>query len=448
MSEFVDWLPTTEEMLSWIETVVAQGIRRSGYPADASVRHWVAEQLRGLGCEVRTEPVEVLGWESGPASLSAWLDAEPDRKIQVHGFPLPFTESSTGTAGPLVRMTEEMPTTPGFLAVDEVELSEVPLSTLREIAVSVYDPDGEFDTLTQTLPFGPQMQQVAEPAMAAGAAGYLGATTGFPWDTCDYYVPYDAVRRPIPGMWMTRSDSRRVLDLMSQGPCSGVLTAQSDLADTTTENVVATLPGASDHWVIIGSHHDAPWASAVEDASGIAMVLAAATHWSRVPQAQRPHNLMFLLNGGHMAGLAGGRAFVARHRQDLLPNVVLELHLEHAALRCRPEDGKLVATDEPEVRWWFASSGLEDVVLDAITEQGLRRSLIFPPDALFPEPPTDGAHFHRERVPLVHFITAPPYLFDSCDTLDKIDADGLVPLSRAAIHIVAATAGHKPPRTT
>lgn len=37
-------------------------------------------------------------------------------------------------------------------------------------------------------------------------------------------------------------------------------------------NVTGTLPGRSDQWVIVASHHDAPWASAVEDASGVALV--------------------------------------------------------------------------------------------------------------------------------------------------------------------------------
>ncbi|ATL68206.1 M28 family peptidase [Nocardia terpenica] len=440
-------LPSTDEMLSWIETIVAQGIRRPGYPADESVRRWVARRLGELGCEVRSEPVEVPRWRSGPASLSVRLDADPAQQLLVRGFPLPFTASSEGTAGPLVHMTADgIDAPPGFLAVDEVGLIEWPLSVLRDKAIGAYDPDNEFATMTQTMPFGPRMHEVAEPAIAAGAAGYLGATTGFGWDTCEYYVPYDTVRRPIPGMWMTGSDSRQVLDLMAQGPCTGVLATGSDVTDATSANVVATLPGASEHWVVIGSHHDAPWASAVEDASGIALVLAAAMYWSRVPRAQRPHNLMFLLTAGHMTHLAGARAFVERHRADLLPEVVLELHLEHAARRCRPVNGKLVATGEPEVRWWFASAGLESVVLEAITEQRLHRSLIFAPDALFPEPPTDGAHFHRERVPLVHFISAPPYLFDSCDTLDKVDADGLVPLSRAAVRIVAATAGQRPRR--
>ena len=41
----------------------------------------------------------------------------------------------------------------------------------------------------------------------------------------------------------------------------------------------------------------------------------------------------------------------------------------------------------------------------------------------------------------MNFLAAPFYLFDAMDTLDKIDREHLVPLTRAAIRIVASTAG-------
>ena len=82
--------------------------------------------------------------------------------------------------------------------------------------------------------------------------------------------------------------------------------------DITSYNVVGELPGADEDMVIIGSHHDGPWASAVEDASGVAMVLAQAAYWSLIAPPQRPHRLIFLLNAGHMSGGAGVRGFIER----------------------------------------------------------------------------------------------------------------------------------------
>jgi hypothetical protein len=136
------------------------------------------------------------------------------------------------------------------------------------------------------------------------------------------------------------------------------------------------------------------------------------------------------------------QAFVGRHAERLARTVV-EIHLEHAAREGRGEAGRLVATDQPEVRWWFTSriGLLEDAVEQAIRAEDLRRSFIMQPDGFppgNPMPPTDGAYFHPAGVPLVHFLTAPMYLFDARDTLDKVHAPSLVPVTRAVIRIIEA----------
>ena len=73
-------------------------------------------------------------------------------------------------------------------------------------------------------------------------------------------------------------------------------------------------------------------------------------------------------------------------------------------------------------------------------EHRLDRSLILTPNALAPFPTTDGGLFHLEGVPLVNYLTAPWYLFDAADTLDKVDLASLSAVSRAAFDIVRGTA--------
>jgi hypothetical protein len=152
--------------------------------------------------------------------------------------------------------------------------------------------------------------------------------------------------------------------------------------------------------------------------------------------------MLFLLTSGHMCHGAGTRAFIDAHK-DLFDKVVLEMHLEHPARECVGNDGELVPTDDPEVRWWFTSRNdrLIGAVEDAIRAEDLRRSLIMPPDVFGPHPTTDGGFFHLENVPLVNFLTAPMYLFDSRDTIDKIHEASLEPVTRAAIRIINSTRG-------
>ena len=143
-----------------------------------------------------------------------------------------------------------------------------------------------------------------------------------------------------------------------------------------------------------------------------------------------------------MSGGAGLLAYIDAHR-DELDDVVLEVHLEHAALETEVVDGEVVATDVPVPRWFFTSRipVLEKTVFDALSAEELGRSMVVAPDAFGEQPPTDGAMYHREGVPVVNFLTAPFYLFDSMDTLDKVDRAHLVPLTRATIRIVNSTAG-------
>ncbi len=447
----------TEQMLGWIEQIVAQGVRRPGYPADLWAESWCAERFDSFGLEgVSLEPVPLPLWEPLDEGFEVWPTGAADRSVRLPGFILPHSapapDGIEADLAPLAWSDAAMDpvgtrrAVAGKLAVCELDLLQLPQAVLRDGATYCYDPDGDFDTEVQTLPFGAAFMHVMEPSIDAGAVGFIGALGGMPWETCKYYVPYDALARPIPGLWISPDSSARLRSLMEEGPTRGRLCTSSERREVTSHNVLATLPGASDDWVIIASHHDAPWASAVEDASGMALVLGQALYWSRVPHRLRPHNLLFLLTSGHMTGGAGTRSFIAAHR-ELLPRVVVEIHLEHVARRCIPVDGRLEPTDAPEPRWWFTSQHpeLEALVGSAIRDEDLRRSFVLRPDTFSPDPPTDGAFFHPEGVPIVQFLTAPMYLFDAADTLDKIHAPSLEPLTRAVARIVHGTSGATSP---
>ncbi len=437
-------LPSTELMLGWIRDIVAQGIRRPGYAADDRTEQWAVDRFDDLGLEnVRLDPIDVLRWEPHGCALWVWPAGRPAERHEIPCFPVPFstpTEGLTGTLAPLAGGDVG-----GRIAVVDNTFLALPQTAALAFSTDHYDPQGEFATHVQTLPFSAQFQNVMEPVIAAGATGFVGIIDGLPWETDQYFVPYDAHRRPIPGVWLSQSNGAQLKALLAAGAVEAEIVVTADATPAVSHNVIGTLPGASSEWVIIGSHHDGPWASAVEDASGTALVLGQALYWSQVPAAERPHNLLFLLNGGHMSGGAGLIAFVSRNA-DLLPRVVLELHLEHVAREARGEGGKLVPTDRPEVRWWFTSRipALQAAVKQAIVSEHLDRSIIMAPDGFppgSPAPPTDGAFFHPAGVPIVNLLAAPMYLFDAADTVEMIHEASLVPVSRAAARIVSWTRG-------
>lgn len=434
-------IPDEERIYGWIAEVVSHGVRRPGYPADRWAEQWIAGQFRAFGLDrVRPEPVELPYWE--PRSWSLLARASDGRTFDIPCFPLPHAGPARSLEAELVPFDRERPrAVRGAIALYDEPLLRLPHALLAGAATWSYDPEGTWESTVQVLPFGPDFQEVMEPAIQAGAAGFVGVLKDYPGGSRDYYVPYDGVARAIPGVWVSHRDGETLRRLIATGTVRVRLDVDAVREPVTTYNVVGELPGADGDTVIIGSHHDGPWSSAVEDASGIALVLAQAAYWSRVPEAERPHRLVFLLNSGHMAGGAGTRAFVEAHRGEL-ERVVLEVHLEHAATEVADAGGALRPTGHPEARWWFTTRNpqLEGAVRAAIEAEGLTRSLILRPDIFGPQPTTDGGFFHVAGVPLVNFLTAPFYLFDAMDTLDKIHRPSLVPVTRAAIRIIESTA--------
>jgi hypothetical protein len=438
-------VPSNDTIYADIQQIFAQGVRRPGYPADRWTEQFCLQRFNDLGLEhVRTEPVEAAYWEPRDWSLSVWGESPGSAQgLDLECFPLPHSAPTSGLEDELVAFDAQSPTlAEGGIALQDVALMHVPHAYLANLATWCYDPEGTFANSVQVLPFSAQFQGVMEPVMAAGASGFVGALTGYPSDSHEYYVPYDGVARPIPGVWISGSDGVRLREMLAAGPVRARLRVDSIRQAITCNNIVGELAGADDEWVIIGSHHDGPWSSAVEDGSGTSLVLAQAGYWSQVPQEERPHRLVFTVNAGHMVGGAGTRAFIEAHRADLT-RTVLEVHLEHAAMEYVEEDGRLRQTGYPEARWWFTSriSRLQAAVQAAIEAEGLARSLILPPAALGDRPPTDGGAFYPAGVPIVDFLTAPFYLFDAQDTLDKIDREHLAAITRVAIRIVGSTRG-------
>ena len=167
----------------------------------------------------------------------------------------------------------------------------------------------------------------------------------------------------------------------------------------------------------------------MEDASGIALVLAQADDLGAVPPPLAPTGSCSSCRAGTWSGGAGLRAYIEAHRAELA-SMVLELHLEHAALEVG-DDGRPSTSG---ARWWFTSRNPRPGVGRGGGPGGRAPAPLDDPGAQRPGPaPAD-----RRRLPTTwracpSSTSWPPhYLFDARDTLDKIDRDHLVPLSRAA----------------
>lgn len=445
----LDGLPDEARHIAWIEEIIGFGVRRPGTAASAETAEWCATQLESMGYTVTRQPVPALTSHPGPARVVAWCDDDPSRRVEATGLTTPFTtEAGAGDVSRsrrfrLVTRTDDAEYTAGDAILEHVRLTELPISVIDGAVLARHDPTGEFADHVHVLPFGGALGKEIDTVVEAGAGAMIGVVDA-PWTTADYFVPYDGVVRPIPGVWLDRDDGALLDALIADGPVQVEITTEVTNRDSVDHNIIATAPvGDADEWVVIGSHHDAPWASAVEDASGIAQVLAQAHAWATIEQGDRPVSMAFLLTAAHMSEGAGTREFIRawEHRE----RIRFAIHLEHIAAEAAPDGaGGLRATDRAEVRWWFASapdddveSALVDSVARAVAVDDLDRSLVLPPEIFGPMPPTDGGFFHLADVPMVNLLAAPMYLFDPADTVEMVHRPSLVPTSRAAARIVS-----------
>ncbi|MHA1254140.1 MAG: M28 family peptidase [Promethearchaeota archaeon] len=442
-----EFVPSTDDMMNWTEEIFNQGIRRPGYPADQWAENWIKEQFEIYNLQdIKFDPIPVNKWEASDAKLKLWLVDNPNEKLEISCFPIPYTSPNNDIEAELSVVSEESELN-GKILVSDLNLFKFPVNMTMVMsgADRYYDPKNEFENLEQTVPFDIRFQEILKPALENNALGFIGILSGYVWDTDKYYVPYDAVERNIPGVWVSRNKGKKIIDFMNKGKVKAKILYDAKISEVISHNITGILPGMSDEWIVIGTHHDGPWNSAVEDASGMALVLAQAKYWSQIPQEQRPFNLMFLMNCAHMTGGTGAEEFVKRNK-DFLTKAVAAIHLEHVARDVKSENGKLIPLDDPTIRWWFTSRilPLEEIVEKAIIEEDLHRSIILPPDNLIPgqdKPPTDGGFYHPAGIPFVSFLTAPPYLFDTSDTMDKIHQESFVPITQAVIRIINSLIG-------
>src|ERR1700737_3337452 len=178
----MEHVPTAEQMLADIEAILNFGIRQPGHPGERQAEDWGAQRFTGLGLQdVVLEPVEVQMWEYGGATLDVWPTGSPAHIHRFEGLALPYTEACRDLERDLIPFDPS--TARDQIVVEPLTFLELPQALLREGASFVFDPEGEFDTLVQTLPFGPLFNLVLDPAVEAGAAGYVGILTGVPWET-------------------------------------------------------------------------------------------------------------------------------------------------------------------------------------------------------------------------------------------------------------------------
>ena len=285
------------------------GQRLAATEAEARARQWAVRQLTSMGfSNVNIEPFTMPVWTRGAESAEIVSPFPQKLAVTALGY-----SASTGAAG----ITGEIAYFDGIDA-----LRAAPDSAVRGKIVFIDHHMMPTQDGSGYGQFGAPRRQGPTIASLKGAIGIVVRSIG----TDHHRNPHTGVQyftdgaKPIPAGALSIPDSEQLVRVLQRGkPVVMHLTLVSERReDGQSGNVVAEVPGRDPKApiLLVGGHLDS-WdlgTGAIDDASGVAIVTAAAKH---IMDAGRPlRTIRIVWFGAEEPGGLGGTALAKAHAND------------------------------------------------------------------------------------------------------------------------------------
>jgi peptidase M28-like protein len=383
--------------------------RITGSSYDRMTTDWVEAQLKRIGLEqVRSQEFTLVPEQWWPTSWAVTV-AGGGRSLDLKtAFPLYHSVGTSGQAE-LEPVWVGMGTPADFRGRD-----------VRGKAVVAYgfpNPGGRGNT---ALTFG-----VVRRAEQEGAAA-LFIVLGFPGNVMNEPTAggtTDPARMPIFMLGNQDGTAIRQMIEQDQSPKMRFRLAVELRTGQKTANVWGVLPGATDENIIVMAHTDSFFEGAMDNASGVATMVAIAEHYAKVPKNQRRRTMTFLTTSAHHSpsGDQAGIRWVHNNMKQMLAKTALIVNCEHTAQVATFLIGEtLYASNQVSARRWFigGSEQLRTIVMKDFKDYGM---------ALYSRPEgRPGGELSQlfQDAPSFHIIDHTVYHTDM-DTLSAVPAAGL-----------------------
>lgn len=134
-----------------------------------------------------------------------------------------------------------------------------------------------------------------------------------------------------PGFFMGFEDGKKLRDLIAAGPTRVKLSLTTEERENLKSvSIYGTLPGTTDENVIVMAHMDGWFDAALDNASGLSVMLTLAEHFSAVPKEKRRRNMIFIGTAGHHVG-SPNAIYLRDKRAELLAKTALMINCEHVS---------------------------------------------------------------------------------------------------------------------
>jgi hypothetical protein len=258
------------------------------------------------------------------------------------------------------------------------------------------------------------------------------AAVGIVYGVADNFALWEGTRTG-PGFNVGFEDGKVLRELLGkEQPVKVRLKITSEMrAGLKTASVLGTLPGTSDEDIIVIAHIDGFFEGALDNGSGVAVMMGLLDHFAKVPQAQRRRSIRFIGSAGHHGG--PGASWLHDSRETELAKTALMINLEHvAAVRTKNWGSRLrMSTAVSPMRWWvYGSRNLLDIALASFARfnVGITADM------------DNGASGEMGSVardaPSIQVITSPEVKHTEQDGVEWVPAHGLEQIGRAYARII------------
>lgn len=288
--------------------------------------------------------------------------------------------------------------------------------------------------LIHDIPLPGDIRHSADLEGAAARAFEKGAAAvGFVFGLSDNFAMWEGVTGGRPAFNVGWEDGKVLRDLLGAGQRVTVrMKMTSEMrAGLKTASVLGTLKGTTDEDITILAHMDGYFQAALDNGSGLAVMVGLVEHFAKVPQAARRRTIRFVGSAGHHGGPGAG--WFHDNRDTALAKTVLAINLEHvAAVRSKYWGNTLrMTTGVAPMRWWvWGSRSLLDVALNSFGRFNVAVTADMDPGA-------SGEMGSMARdVPTIQVITSPEVKHTEQDTPEWVPASGLEQIARAYARII------------
>jgi len=386
--------------------------RNVGFQGHAETQDWVEEYFRRNGLH----DVHRKRFDLPPQ----WM---------AKSFAISFASGGAPFVLKTARPAEDAPSTPP----GGVEFDLVWVNTGTAADFVGRDVKGKA-VLIQSVPTPGVLRQSITAERAVQRAIDAGAAAiGMMYGISDNFTLWELRTQGRPGFCVGYEDGRVILDRIGKGETVRVKIAleSEERAGLQTASVLGTLPGTIDEDIIIVAHMDGYFDGAIDNGSGLAVMMGLLEHFSKVPPAERGRKIVFLGSAGHHGG--PGTRWLHDERDTVLAKTALIINLEHvSAVRTKywgPHLRKSNAVSP--MRWWvWGSPKVLDIALQAFARFNVSLTADMDTGA-------SGEIGQVARdVPSMQVITSPEVKHTEEDTEEWVPAAGLEQVGRAYAKII------------